>query len=134
MRSQSVAKLAGDLVGELLRRDAGGGGGALDLLAVLVGAGEEEGIVAEQAVAAGDDVGGDGGVGVADVRARVDVVDRRGEVELFLGRQAWDGCRLQFSRGGASLAGGSGELKPLPVWIPAVQAAVPESVCEVSLS
>ena len=68
-------ELGGDLVGELLRRDAGGGGAALDLLAVLVGAGEEEGVVAEEAVAAGDDVGGDGGVGVADVRARVDVVD-----------------------------------------------------------
>ena len=84
MRFQSDSELGGDLVGELLRRDAGGGGGALDLLAVLVGAGEEEGVVAEQAVAAGDDVGGDGGVGVADVRARVDVVDRGGEVELFL--------------------------------------------------
>ena len=71
-----VAEAGGDLVGELLRGDAGGGGGALDLLAVLVGAGEEEGVVAEQAVAAGDDVGRDGGVGVADVRARVDVVDR----------------------------------------------------------
>ncbi len=35
-------ELGGDLVGELLRGDAGGGGGALDLLAVLVGAGEEE--------------------------------------------------------------------------------------------
>ncbi len=34
----------GDLVGELLRGDAGGGGAALDLLAVLVGAGEEEGV------------------------------------------------------------------------------------------
>jgi hypothetical protein len=51
---------------------------------VLVGAGEEEGVVAEQAVAARDDVGDDGGVGVADVGARVDVVDRRGEVELLL--------------------------------------------------
>ncbi len=37
-----VAELGGDLVGELLRRDAGGCGGAFDLLAVLVGAGEEK--------------------------------------------------------------------------------------------
>ncbi len=64
-------------------RDAGGGGAALDLLAVLVGAGEEVGVVAQQAVAAGEDVGDDGGVGVADVGARVDVVDGGGEVELF---------------------------------------------------
>ncbi len=34
---------------------------------------------------AGDDVGRDGGVRVADVRARVDVVDGGGEVELFRG-------------------------------------------------
>ena len=80
-----VAELDGDLVGELLRGDSGCGGGALDLLAVLVGAGEEEGVVAEQAVAAGDDVGRDGRVGVADVRARVDVVDRGSEIELLLG-------------------------------------------------
>jgi hypothetical protein len=52
---------------------------------VLVGAGEEEGVVAQQAVASRDDIGGDGGVGVADVGARVDVVDRRGEIELFCG-------------------------------------------------
>ena len=88
------AELGGDLVGELLRRDAGGGGGALDLLAVLVGAGEEVGVVAEEAVAAGDDVGDDGGVGVADVGARVDVVDRRGEVELF----GWSGIFLLDSK------------------------------------
>ena len=72
----------GDPVGELLRGDAGGVGGALDLLAVLVGAGEEEGVVAEQAMAPGEDVRDDGGIGVADVGARVDVVDRRGEIEL----------------------------------------------------
>jgi len=52
-------------------------------LAVLVGSGEEEGVVAEETVAASEDVGNDGGVGVADVGSRVDVVDRRGEVELF---------------------------------------------------
>ena len=77
------AEGGGDLVGEVLRGEAGGGGGALDFLAVLVGAGEEEGVVAEEAVAAGDDVSRNGRVGVADVRARVDVVDRSGEVELF---------------------------------------------------
>jgi hypothetical protein len=77
-----LAEGGGDLVGELLRRDARGGGAALDLLAVLVGSGEEEGVVAQQAVAAGEHVRDDGGVGVADVRTRVDVVDRRREEEL----------------------------------------------------
>ena len=80
-----VAEGGGDLVGELLRWDAGGGGGALDLLAVLVGAGEEVCVVAEETVATGDDVGRNGGVGVADVRARIDVIDGRGEVELWHG-------------------------------------------------
>ncbi len=55
-------------------------GGALDFLAVLVGAGGEDGVVALHALEALDGVGGDGGVGVADVRRGVDVVDRSGEV------------------------------------------------------
>ena len=76
-------ELGGDLVGELLGGDAGGGGAALDLLAVLVSAGEEPGVVTQEAVTAREDVGHDGGVGVADVGARVDVIDRGGEVELF---------------------------------------------------
>ncbi len=58
-------------------------GGALDLLAVLVGAGEEQGVDAEGALAACDDVGNHRGVGGSDVRARVDVIDRGGEVELI---------------------------------------------------
>ncbi len=75
--------MAGDLVGELLGRDAGGCGGALDLLAVLVGAGEEKRVDAQHALAAGDGVADDRRVGVADVRTRVDVVDRRRDVELL---------------------------------------------------
>ncbi len=90
-----------DLVGELLGRDAGGGGGALDLLAVLVGAGEEEGVVPQEAVAAGEDVGDDGGVGVADVGARVDVVDRGGDVELF---GFWGRHRVRVSLPGGFVA------------------------------
>ena len=77
-----ATELGGDFVGEVLRRLAGGLGGALDLLAVFVGAGEEPGVVAERAVAARDDVADDRGVGVADVGARVDVIDRRGDVVL----------------------------------------------------
>ena len=77
------AEGGGDLVGELLGREAGSGGGALDLLAVFIGAGEEEGVVAEEAVATGDDVGRNRRVRVADVGARVDIVNRGGEVELF---------------------------------------------------
>ena len=54
-------------------------------------------------MAAGDDVGRDGAVGVADVGARVDVVDRRGEIELLFGHAVAKG---QFSRvRGVGLAG-----------------------------
>ena len=71
-------------VGELLRRDACGSGAALDLLAVLVGAGEEEGVVAQQAVTPRQNIGDDRRVRVADVGARVDVINRSGEVELLI--------------------------------------------------
>ena len=77
-----LAKLGGNLVDELLGRAAGSVGRALDLLPVLVGAGEEPGVHAHHALAARDGIAHDGGVGVADVRPRVDVVDGRGDVEL----------------------------------------------------
>ena len=54
-------------------------------LAVLVGAGEEEHVVAALAVMARHHVGGDRRVRVPQVRSRVDVVDRRGDVEGALG-------------------------------------------------
>ena len=63
-----VDELRGDRVGELLRRQARGIGGLLDLQPVLVGAGEELHVVAEQPVPAGERVADDGGVGVAEVR------------------------------------------------------------------
>ena len=44
-----LAELRRDAIGELARVQAGLLGGALDLLAVLVGAGQEEHILAEQA-------------------------------------------------------------------------------------
>ncbi|EQD24416.1 MAG: hypothetical protein D084_Lepto4C00442G0001, partial [Leptospirillum sp. Group IV 'UBA BS'] len=52
-----------------------------DLLAVLVGAGEEEDRLPFLAAGAGQDVGGDGGVGVADMGDVVDVVDGGRQVE-----------------------------------------------------
>ena len=77
------AEFAADFVGELLRRFAGGGGGALDLLAMLVGSGEEERVMSQHALAAGYGVTDNGCVGVADVRPRIDIVDRSGDVKLF---------------------------------------------------
>ena len=56
-------------------------GGVGDRLAVLVGAREEEDVLAALAVVARHDVGGDRRVRVPEVRRRVDVVDRRRDVE-----------------------------------------------------
>ena len=81
-----AAELGGDHVGELLRRFAGRLGGALHLLAVLVGAGEHHGLVALHALEAGDGLGGHGGVGVPDVGRGIHVVERRGEVVFHLDR------------------------------------------------
>ena len=73
-------EFGGNDVGEFLRRFAGGCGGALDLLAVLIGAGGEHNVVTLHALPALNGIGGDGGVGVADVRRGVHVIDRSGEV------------------------------------------------------
>ena len=72
-------------VDQLLRRDSGFFGGAFDVDAVLVSAGQVGDIVAAHSFVAGDDVADDGGVGRADVGARVRVVDGSGEVILRLG-------------------------------------------------
>ena len=69
------------LVGHLLGRKAALLGRPLDLQAVLVGAGEEVGVVTVESVPTGQRVGDDGRVRVPDVRRVVDVVDRRGDVE-----------------------------------------------------
>ena len=77
----------GDRVDELLRRLAGGVGRVLHLLAVLVGAGEEVDLLAEQAVPPGEGVADDRRVRVTEVGARRHVVDRRGE-EVRVGHGA----------------------------------------------
>ena len=84
-----AAELAGDGGGELRRRAAGLLGGALDLLAVLVGAGEEPGVDAQRPFAPRDGVADDGRVGVAQVRPRIHVVDGRGQVIA-----GWTGAEL----------------------------------------
>ena len=70
----------GVAVGELLRRDALALGRLRHRLAVLVGAGEEEDLLAALAHVAGEDVGADRRVRVPEVRRGVDVEDRRGDV------------------------------------------------------
>ena len=76
--------LARDLVDMLLRRDAGSLCLLLNLLAVLVGAGLEVDIVAGHALVARDRVGQHDLIGVADVRLRRGVCDRRRDIIRFL--------------------------------------------------
>ena len=64
----------GVLVGEFL-------GGFAELLAVLVGAGHEAYVEAVEELEAGQHVGGDGFVGVADVRVAIGIGDGGGDVE-----------------------------------------------------
>ena len=85
----------GVAVRELLRRHALALGRERDRLAVLVGAREEEHVLPALAVVAGEDVGPDRGVRVAEVRRRVDVVDRGRDVEAH--RRAWKASRQSSS-------------------------------------
>ena len=72
------------MIHELLGGHAGFFGLRFDLLAVLVGAGEEHHVIALQALVAGDGVGGHGAVAVADVQLVRGVVDRRGDIKRLL--------------------------------------------------
>src|SRR5208283_3398840 len=69
--------------------DAGFFGGAFDVDAVLVGAGGHHDVVAAHAFVAANRITHHGGVGVADVRQAVRVVDRRGEIEFFFALGHW---------------------------------------------
>jgi hypothetical protein len=63
--------------------NAGFGRSLLNLLAVLVKSSEEENVSSPEAPVTGEDVGRYGGVGVADVRHVVHVIDRRCDVEAI---------------------------------------------------
>ena len=73
-----------DVVDKLLGGYAGLLGLVLDLLAVLVGAGEEHDLTAPQALVAGHGVGGHSAVGVADVQLIAGVVDGGGDIKSLL--------------------------------------------------
>src|SRR5207237_9660457 len=78
-----------NLIRKLLGRNARGSSGALNLLAVLIGSREEERIVAQQTVTPCDHIRRNGCIGMPDVRARVDIVNRGSEIELLPGH----GCQ-----------------------------------------
>ncbi len=75
-----VAEALRVAVGELARRQSERFGRLRDRLAMLVGARQEEDVLAALALVPGEDVRGDAGVRMAEVRLGVDVVDRRGDV------------------------------------------------------
>src|SRR5271165_3571581 len=77
------AEFRGDFIRELLWRFARSLRGALDLLTVLVGAGQEPCVMAQHAVPPRDRIAGNRGVGVPNMRMRVNVVDRGRDVELL---------------------------------------------------
>ena len=78
---QRLPRVGDELVGPFLRRHPVGRGGAQDLLAVLVGAGQRPGVLTRLAVPAREHVGGHLRVGVPDVGHVVDVEDRGRYVE-----------------------------------------------------
>ena len=75
-----VAENRGVAVHVFARRDARLGCRAGDIFAVLVGAGDKGHVVTLHALKAGDRIGHQGGISRANVRARVGVVDWRGEI------------------------------------------------------
>ena len=91
-----LAEASRGAVGPFERCDALGFGGALDLQPVLVGAGEEEHVVAVLAAPPGQRVGRDRGVRRADVGHVVHVVDRRRHIE---GLGHGSHCRVPASAG-----------------------------------
>ena len=89
----------GVAVGLLERAEPGLLGGLGHLQAVLVGAGQEEGVVTQQAVPAGQRVGDHGRVRVPHVGRVVHVVDRGGDVEPVGHRRSLRGPRRGIRRG-----------------------------------
>ena len=73
-----------DVVQELLGGLSGGLGLVLDLLAVLVGARQEQHVAAGEPLVAGHGVGGHGAVGVADVQLVGGVINGGRDVEFLL--------------------------------------------------
>ena len=74
-------KLRCQLIAMGLRVDAGFGRSLLNFLSMFIESGEKEDVASSQAPVASQDVGRHGGVGMADMRHVVDVVNRGRDVE-----------------------------------------------------
>ena len=76
-----LLKLGCQLIAMRLRVDAGFGRGLLNFLPMFIEPGEKEDVTSSQAPVAGKYVGSHGGIGVADMRHVVYVIDRCRDVE-----------------------------------------------------
>ena len=93
---QHAAGGGDDAVHKLLGGDPGLPGLVLDLLAVLVGAGEEHHLAALEPLVAGHGVGGHGAVGVADVQPAGGIVDGGSDIKalVFHGKTSCQSQRM----------------------------------------
>jgi hypothetical protein len=71
-----------------LRRDAFARCRLLHLLAMLVHAGDEEYVITVQPLEAGDGIGGDAFIGVANVRRAVGIGNGRSDVKFRFGHRS----------------------------------------------
>src|SRR5439155_21824472 len=76
------AEFTGDFVGEHLRRFAGGLSSTLDLLPVLISPRQKPCIETHHPLPACNRIAGNRGIGMANVRSRIDVIDGSRDVEL----------------------------------------------------
>ena len=94
---QNVAELLCRPIGEHRRRQTSLLRRSLDLLAVLIRAGQEEDVVTHQAMRACDRIGHHRRIRVAEMRFRVDVIDRRADVEAIHDCVVGVGCCVPYA-------------------------------------
>ena len=90
---QQITEVLRQQVGEMLRSHALLRGALADLLAVLVGAGQKEHVIAAHALVARHRISGDRRVGVPDVGHVVDVVNGRSDVEILVCHKKFLQCQ-----------------------------------------
>src|SRR5690242_6213464 len=84
-KASHVAERAGDLIGKLLRREPARLSRALDLLPVLVGAGQKPDVATVQPHESRQHIAGHSRVSVTEMGQVVDVIDRRGQKIWLVG-------------------------------------------------
>lgn len=78
-----AAELGTDGISVLLGADAGFHGGFCNFVTVLVGAGDKKSFSSRHAGVSGQHIGDDSGISVTNVRRRIDIINRCGDVIGF---------------------------------------------------